>query len=185
MTTDTDLPTIERILAGEQQLYASLVDQYKRYVFTIAFKVLQNKPEAEEAAQDTFLKAFHHLKSFNRQSKFSTWLYRIAFNTAITYKRKSKHPMMSIENTIIEYGQEAEGNLERRDKKKFIHQALEKLNEADRTALTLFYMQEFSIEEIADIMVMQANTIKVRIHRARQRVAEELQIILQKEALTL
>jgi RNA polymerase sigma factor (sigma-70 family) len=75
--------------------------------------------------------------------------------------------------------------LERNDKKKFLNQAMAKLNEADRTALTLFYLQEFSLEEIAEITGMQANTAKVRIHRARQRLADELTIILNKEALTL
>lgn len=185
MTNDPELQIIDRILAGEHQLYAGLVDRYKQYTFTIAFKILQHRPEAEEAAQDAFIKAFHHLSGFNRQSRFSTWLYRIAFNTAISYKRKHRHQFQSIENTVIEYSQDAEGILERADKKKYLHQAMSKLSEIDRTALTLFYMQEFSLEEIAEILSMQANTIKVRIHRARLRVAEELKKVLQKEALTL
>jgi RNA polymerase sigma-70 factor (ECF subfamily) len=185
MTNQADLALIDRILAGEQQLYGGLIDRYKSYTFTIAFRILQNKPEAEEAAQDAFIKAFHHLKGFNRQAKFSTWLYRIAFNTAISYKRKHKHQFQSIESTVIEYSQEGESMLEKNDRKKYLGLAMAKLNESDRTALTLFYMQEFSLEEIAEIMSMQANTIKVRIHRARQRVADELKNILQKEALTL
>jgi RNA polymerase sigma factor (sigma-70 family) len=185
MTNDVDLAVIDRILAGERDLYAGLVDRYKSYTFTIAMKILQNRPEAEEAAQDAFIKAFHHLAGFNRQSKFSTWLYRIAFNTAISYKRKHRHQFQTIENTVLEYGQDADGSLEKTDRKRFLHLAMAKLNEADRTALTLFYLQEFSLEEIAEIMNMQANTIKVRIHRARQRVADELKSILQTEALTL
>jgi len=180
-----DLVLIDRILDGEQALYATLIDRYKSYTFTIALKILQNRPEAEEASQDAFIKAYHHLAGFNRQSKFSTWLYRIAFNTAISYKRKHRYKFQSIENTVIEYHQEAEGMLEKTDRQRYLNLAMSKLNEADRTALTLFYMQEFSLEEISEIMSMQANTIKVRIHRARQRVAEELKNILQKEALTL
>jgi RNA polymerase sigma factor (sigma-70 family) len=185
MTNEADLQLIDRILAGEQAVYATLVDRYKRYTFTITLKILQNKPEAEEAAQDAFIKAYHHLAGFNRQSKFSTWLYRIAFNTAISYKRKHRHTFQSIENTVIEYSQEGDAMLEKSDKQRYLNLAMARLNEADRTALTLFYLQEFSLEEIAEIMSMQANTIKVRIHRARQRVADELQILLQKEALTL
>jgi RNA polymerase sigma-70 factor (ECF subfamily) len=184
MTNEDSL--IDRILAGEQQLYAELVNRYKSYAFTIALKILENKPEAEEAAQDAFIKAFHHLGNFNRESKFSTWLYRIAFNTAVSYKRKRKGTFQSIENVIVEYGHEGgEGMLERNDKKKFISQAMSKLNEADHLAITLFYLKEFSLEEIADITGMQANTVKVRVHRARQRLADELKLILQKEALTL
>jgi RNA polymerase sigma factor (sigma-70 family) len=185
MTTDPDHFLIDRIIAGDQQVYASLVDKHKSYAFTIALKILQNRPEAEEATQDAFIKAYHNLKAFNKEAKFSTWLYRIVFNTAISYKRKNRQQYISIENTIIEYKQEAEGVLEKTDKKKFLNKAMAMLNEADRTALSLFYLEEFSLEEIADITGMQANTIKVRIHRARQRLAEELKIILNHEALTL
>jgi RNA polymerase sigma factor (sigma-70 family) len=184
MTNNENL-LIDRILAGEQALYAELVNKYKSYAFTIAFKILENRPEAEEAAQDAFIKAYHHLGGFNRDSKFSTWLYRIAFNTAVSYKRKRKGSFQSFENVIVEYGQESDGALERNDKKKYIAKAMEKLNEADRLAITLFYLQEFSLEEIADITGMQANTVKVRVHRARQRLADELTLLLQKEALTL
>ncbi|MFZ2905649.1 MAG: sigma-70 family RNA polymerase sigma factor [Cyclobacteriaceae bacterium] len=175
---------IDRILAGDQQLYAELVNRYKSYTYTIALKILENRPEAEEVAQDAFIKAFNSLKGFNRESKFSTWLYRIAFNTAISYKRKRKASYQSIENTIVEYDP-GEDALERSDKKKYITQAMDKLNEADRLALNLFYLQEFSLEEIADITGMQTNTVKVRVHRARQRLADELKLLLQKEALTL
>lgn len=183
--TDPDFAIIDRIVAGEQALYAELVNRYKSYAFTLALKILENKPEAEEAAQDAFIKAFHHLGNFKRDAKFSTWLYRIVFNTAISYKRKRKASFQSIENTIVEYGQEAEGMLERNDKKKYIQQAMAKLNEADKVAITLFYLEEFSLEEIAEITGMQANTVKVRVHRARQRLADELTLILKKEALTL
>jgi RNA polymerase sigma-70 factor (ECF subfamily) len=185
MTNDPDHHVLDKILAGEQSAFADLVNKYKSYAYTIALKILQNRPEAEEAAQDAFVKAYHHLASFNRDSKFSTWLYRIVFNTAVSYKRKNRYQFQSIENTVIEYQQEAEGMLEKTDKKKYLNAAMAKLNEADRTALTLFYMEEFSLEEIATITGMQANTAKVRIHRARQRLAEELTNILNQEALTL
>lgn len=185
MTNDPEHSRIDRILAGEQHLYAEMVDKYKSYAYTIAQKILQNRPEAEEATQDSFVKAYHHLAGFNRESKFSTWLYRIVFNTAISYKRKRRQQFQSIENTFIEYRAEAEGMLEKTDRKRYLNLAMEKLNEADRTALTLFYLQEFSLEEIAEITGMQANTAKVRIHRARQRLADELTNILNKEALTL
>jgi RNA polymerase sigma factor (sigma-70 family) len=185
MTNDPEYLLIDRILAGETTVFAGLVDRYKSYVFTIAFKVLQVRPEAEEAAQDVFIKAFQGLKGFNKQSKFSTWLYRIAFNTAITYKRKHKVQLQSIEHSTLQHGHEGEGALEKTDRVKYLHLALSKLNEADRIALTLFYLNELSLEEIASITGMQANTIKVRVHRARLRMAEELRNILQEEALTL
>ncbi|MEO5978446.1 MAG: sigma-70 family RNA polymerase sigma factor [Chryseolinea sp.] len=185
MTNETDLLIIDRILAGDQAAYAGLVDKYKRYAYTIAWKILGNKADAEDAAQDGFIKAYHHLKSFQRESKFSTWLYRIVFNTAISHKRKNKHTFQSIENTIIEYSYEAQGGLEKNDKQYFVHLAMSRLNQADRGALSMFYMDEFSLEEIADITGMAANTLKVRIHRARLRLAEQLKLILKTEAITL
>jgi RNA polymerase sigma factor (sigma-70 family) len=185
MTNDPDNVIIDQLLAGDREVYAVLVNKYKSYAFTIAQKILQNRPEAEEAAQDAFIKAFHHLAGFNRESKFSTWLYRIVFNTAISYRRKNRPQFQSIETTIIEYDQDADGILEKIDKKKYLNQAMLKLSEADRGALTLFYLEEFSLEEIAEITGMQANTAKVRIHRARLRLADELKNILNQEALTL
>ncbi|MBX2963777.1 MAG: sigma-70 family RNA polymerase sigma factor [Cyclobacteriaceae bacterium] len=183
--TDPDFELIDKIIAGEQPLFGELVNRYKSYAFTIALKVLDNRAEAEEAAQDAFVKAYNHLKNFKKDARFSTWLYRIVFNTAISYKRKRKGTFQSIENTVVAYGQEAEGLLERNDKKKFIRQAMNNLNEADKLAINLFYLQEFSLEEVAEITGMQANTVKVRVHRARQRLADELAVILKNEALTL
>jgi len=185
MMKDPDHVIIDQLLAGDQGVYAVLVDKYKSYAYTIAQKILQNRPEAEEAAQDAFIKAYQHLSGFNRESKFSTWLYRIVFNTAISYRRRNRHQFQSIETTVIEYSGDADGLLEKTDKKKYLNQAMLKLSDADRTALTLFYLEEFSLEEIADITGMQANTAKVRIHRARQRLADELIVILNQEALTL
>lgn len=185
ITTQQEYSIIDKILAGDQQSYAVLVDQYKTYAFTIAFKILDSRSEAEEAAQDAFIKAFHYLKNFNRQAKFSTWLYRIVFNTAISYKRKHKHAFQSIETTVIAYSDQSDKQLERDDKQLFVGKAMDALSEADRLAIQLFYIQEFSLEEVADLLGQNVNTVKVRIHRARQRLADELTRILKQEALTL
>jgi len=184
MTRDPDYLIIDRILAGETAAYALLVNRYKRYVYAITLKIIVIEAEAEEAAQDAFLKAFNALKNFNRESRFSTWLYRIAFNTAISYQRRVKRKKTDIDDLHISNG-EGESGLEREDKMKFIEKALRAMNEADRSVLSLFYLQEFSLEEIADITETPANTIKVRIHRARIKLADELKRILKSEALTL
>jgi RNA polymerase sigma factor (sigma-70 family) len=174
---------IDRILGGNREAYAKLVEHFSRYAFTIAMKVLNNRPDAEEAAQDAFIKAFHYLKSFNREARFSTWLYRIVFNTAVSYKRKNKHVMSSLE--FHDQPGEAENTLEKDDKQAYILKAMGQLNEADRLALQLYYIKEFSMEEVADLMGQNLNTLKVRIHRARQRMADEMKKILKEEALTL
>lgn len=185
ITSEEEYLLIDRILAGDRNLYTTLVDKYKSYAYTLAMKVLENRPDAEEAAQDAFIKAFHYLKGFNKQAKFSTWLYRIVFNTAISYKRKRKPAFQSIENSIVEYSERADQKTEQDDKQIFLMKAMDKLNEADRLAIQLFYIKEFSMEEVAAMMGQNVNTIKVRIHRARLRLADELKVILKQEALTL
>jgi RNA polymerase sigma-70 factor (ECF subfamily) len=175
---------IDQILGGSEKAYARLVEVYKSYAFTIALKILNNRPEAEEAAQDGFIKAFHNMKSFNRKARFATWLYRIIFNTAISYKRKNRHIMESIDHHD-RAGDGDDPGLERSDKEIFISQAMEHLNEADRLAIQLYYIKEFSLEEVAEMMGQRINTLKVRVHRARQRLADELTRILKEEALTL
>jgi RNA polymerase sigma factor (sigma-70 family) len=185
ITTEEEYLLIDRIVAGERQLYATLVDKYKSYAYTIAMKILESRPDAEEVAQDSFVKAFQYLKKFNRQAKFSTWLYRIVFNTGISYKRKRKPAFQNLENSIIEYSERADSNMEKDDKQVFIAKAMDRLNEADKLAIQLFYLKEFNMEEVADMMGQNINTIKVRIHRARLRLADELTGLLKKEALTL
>ena len=174
---------IDQVLAGKQEAYARLVNHYQRYAYTIALKILNNGPEAEEAAQDGFIKAFHYLKTFNRKARFSTWLYRIIFNTAISYKRKHKTVMASLE--YHDKGADTADTLEHDDKGVYIAKAMDHLNEADRLAIQLFYIREFSLEEVAEMTGQRVNTLKVRVHRARQRLADELTRILKAEALTL
>ena len=175
---------IDQVLAGKQESYAPLVDRYKSYAFTIALKILNNRPDAEEASQDAFIKAYHYLKTFNRKARFSTWLYRIVFNTAISYRRKNKRVFSSIENHD-NAAEEGEGSLEKDDKKQFVARAMKNLNETDQLAIQLYYLQEFTLEEVAETMGQNINTLKVRVHRARQRLADELKKILKEEALTL
>ena len=174
---------IDLILAGKQEPYARLVDHYKSFAFTIALKILNNRPEAEEATQDAFIKAFHYLKNFNRKARFSTWLYRIVFNTAVSYKRKNRHIFSSVEHH--DRADETEQTIEKDDREWFVFKAMEELNEADRLAIQLYYIKEFSMEEVAELMGQNMNTLKVRIHRARQRLADQLKRILKEEALNL
>ncbi len=176
---------IDRVLAGDTRAYAELVDGYKRFAFTIALKVVENRADAEEVAQDSFIKAYQGLRHFNRQSRFSTWLYRIVFNTAVSFKRTHKRVFSGIEKVEVADGYSVQGHLQVQDQTRFIQRALDHLNEADRLAVQLYYIKEFSVEEVAQLMGQNENTVKVRIHRARLRLGNELQRILKGEALTL
>ena len=106
------------------------------------------------------------------------------FNAAISYKRKNRHRFQSLDATLESPEDNTEAT-EQEDKQIFIHRALSRLNALDRISLQLFYLKEFSLEEVAGMMGQKVNTTKVRIHRARQRLADELRLILKNEALTL
>ena len=182
---DTDDHLIEEILEGNQDRYNVLVQKYQDYTFTLALRILKNREEAEEAAHDAFVKAFHALKNFNRAAKFSTWLFRIVFNTAISYQRKQKSYTQDIESVQYTLAGEDTAAMENEDRKRFVQRALQQLSALDNTIITLFYFEDLSLEEISDITGIKSNAVKVRLFRARKKLADELRNILNSEALTL
>ncbi|TRX52034.1 RNA polymerase sigma factor [Fulvivirga sp. M361] len=175
---------LDKILAGDNSQYKILINKYKDYAFTLAYNILNHREEAEEAAQDSFVKAFRHLPKFNRKAKFSTWLYKIVTNTAITYCRKQKVKKEDIDR-IAGIGEVPVSELELADRKKFIRRALALLNEQDRSVISLFYLKELSLEEIAEVTGIKGNLVKVKLHRARKKLAKYMKLILQEEALIL
>lgn len=187
MTEQEEFDLIDQIIAGSQQKYRELVDRYKDYAYTIALRIVNNESDAEEVAQDSFVKAYYALKRFSRKSKFSTWLYRIVFNTAISYKRKRKVHTETIDEIRIvkTVSGGAEDIVKHDEQVKFIKEALSGLLPADATILTLFYLQELSIEEISDVTGLKVNAVKVKLFRARKRMADQMDQILQDELKSL
>lgn len=184
---DQDMLLIDHILAGDQSTCALLIDRHKSYAFTIAQRILASREEAEEATQDAFVKALRALDNFNRQAKFSTWLYRIVFNTAISYKRKRKIKSEPLEDYIM-YPIVTSNNLaamQHKERQAYLQQAMNTLMLDDVTMLTLFYLKEFSLEEIEEITGIAANTAKVKVYRARKRLASALRKLLRNEVDTL
>jgi len=175
---------LDKIIDGDQNAFNKLVITYKDYAFTIAYNVLGNREEAEEIAHDSFIKAYKNLKKFNRTAKFSTWLYRIVFNTAVSEKRKKKIHKDPIEDHMY-LPEDNRDQLEDQDKKYFLNEGLKNLLDEDRIVLTLFYLDDMSLEEISQVVDMKVNSIKVRLHRARKRLARELEKKLKHEALNL
>ena len=182
-----DIEIIDAVLAGDVNAFAELVKRHQNYVFTLALRFTKNREEAEEVAQDTFIKAFRCLKDFKRTAKFTTWLYAIVYTTAMTYLRKKRLLTLSIndEENPIELESRAfvleNNSAELKSRSFYLNQAIENLLPADATIITLFYKGEQSLEEIAQIMQMDANTIKVKLHRARLRLKEKLSLILKDE----
>lgn len=177
---------IDSILNGEAAAFAFLVDKHKAKAFTIALRILKSREDAEEVTQDSFLKAYHSLKEFRRESKFSTWLYRIIYNNAISRLRKKKQPVDSYDDEHFEWLEPADtiNELEKfheLEQKKYINEALGRLQGDDANVVTLFYLDDCSIEEIGEITGLGQSNVKVKLFRARKRLYEALQNILKSE----
>jgi RNA polymerase sigma-70 factor (ECF subfamily) len=178
-TTDSEI--IARVLNGEYQLFAELVNRYQNFVFTIALKYTPIREDAEEIAQDAFVKAYRALKDFRGESKFSTWLYTIVNSTSITFLRKKKLAVHSLDNEhVFEMADSqqsgAEANVvEQKSKVAMVSKAIQLLSPDDAKLITLFYKAEQSLEEIAKILGIETNTVKVKLHRARQRLREKME----------
>ena len=187
----SDIELIQNTLAGDQSAYTDLVKRHQRFVFTLAMRFTKTREDAEEIAQDCFIKAYRSLASFQGQSKFSTWLYSIVYTTAMTFLRKKRVDTDSIddENTYIQIENQVSGydvnNAENKSRSFYLNQAIEQLLPDDAAIITMFYKGEQSLEEIAQAMGMEANTVKVKLFRARQRLKEKLERNLKHEAKEL
>jgi RNA polymerase sigma-70 factor, ECF subfamily len=179
----SDLELIEKILLGDQVAMRVLIDRHKTYAYTIAVRIIGIPEEAEEAAQDAFIKAFKSLSKFKQTSKFTTWFYRIVFNTAVSIKRKKRLITEEINNlNEFNHGISENGHtLYKEEKNRYLNLALQRLKKEDNTIITLFYLQELSLEEMSVIIDIPANTLKVKLHRARKRLATVLRDLLKEE----
>jgi len=187
----SDIELIAQTLAGNQAAYADLVKRHQRFVFTLAMRFAKGREDAEEIAQDCFIKAYRSLAAFEGQSKFSTWLYSIVYTTAMTFLRKKRVDTDSIddENTYIQVESQSSAfdvnNAENKSRSFYLNQAIGQLLPDDATIITLFYQGEQSLEEIGRALGMETNTVKVKLFRARQRLKEKLERNLKHEAKEL
>ena len=189
MSSFSDEYYIERVLQGDHSSYATLVERHKDMVFTIAYRMLKSREDAEEISQDAFMKAYRSLGKFRKKSKFSTWLYRIVYNLSVSQLRKNKKQFNSLDDEEKKIDIEDTHNkiesLENQDRNKYVNQAIENLNYDEKTIITLYYQDELSVEEIAGITQLTHSNVKVRLHRARLKLYDELSKILKHEINTL
>lgn len=186
MDARTDEEIIGLVLDGDVQAFRHLIDRHTGIAYSTAFAVTRNHEDAEEIVQDAFLKAFSSLASFQGRSKFSTWLFRIVYHRALNHIEKSKPYKTGME---LDFIAEKGDNLITQDREKLIHKdqglyigkALEKLSAPDRLALSLYYLDEKSQQEIAVLTGWSLAATKLRIHRARSRFDEALEKILGNE----
>ena len=177
----TDTEIIKRILQGEQALFAQLVQRYQQYVFTLVLRFTDSREDAEEISQDVFVKAYRSLADFRGESKFSTWLYTVVRTSSITFLRKKKLDTTSLDNerTFLQLENRESGfnanAMEQKSRHAMVNAAIRLLSPDDGQIITLFYKGEQSLEEIGLIMGLEPNTVKVRLHRARNRLREKME----------
>ncbi len=179
------------VLSGDHPAYKALVDRYQYFVFTLAYRLTNSREDAEEIAQDVFVKAFRSLADFRYGAKFSTWLFTIAQNTGITHLRKKKLPVSSLdqEGTFIQvenHESDFKANqIEDKNRKQMVNQAIAMLSADDAQVITLFYKGEQTLDEIGQILGLEPNAVKVRLFRARQRLKEKMEKYFAEEVRTL
>ena len=186
-----DNEIISKVLSGDQQAYAGLVNRYQNYVFTLSLRFTKNREDAEEVSQDIFIKAYRALADFKGNSKFSTWLYTIVNNTCITFLRKKRLQTHSLDKEgVFEVADSQDSGLranmvEQKSRVAMVNEAIRMLNADDAEIITLFYKAEQSLEEIARILRLETNTAKVRLHRARTRLKEKMETYFAEEVKDL
>ncbi|HSH24367.1 MAG TPA: RNA polymerase sigma factor SigW [Massilibacterium sp.] len=176
---------IKKVKKGDHQAFAELVELYKTRVYYVCYRLLGNKEEAEDAAQETFLKVFTSIDQFDLSKKFSTWLFRIATNTSIDRLRKKK-PAYSLDAEMKnEDGQTMsqqlkaetktpEENVETKEVQEWVQEAIQSLPTKYRTVISLKYINELSLKEISEILDIPVATVKTRLHRGREALRKKL-----------
>ena len=175
MNPSTDQYLIDLCLKGDTNSFGTLVERYQDFVFTIAFRIVKTREEAEEVAQDTFIKAYESLNKYRGESKFSSWLYSIAYRKALDSLRKNKKFKAS---ELIDDITEGDVNeidnalqyLQNEERKKAIQDCILKLPEDAAAIITLYYFEEQSVREISGITGLSEDNIKVKLYRSRKKL---------------
>ena len=173
---------IERITQGETELFAHIAEHYAQAVYALIVRIVGNNEDAEELTQDVLLRVFENLPYFNFKSSFSTWLYRIAYNLAISFARHKRQTFYAIDESRLrkvsdDEVEQMEATADNEQQIEALARAINRLDAEERALITLFYYEERSVAECAEIMAQSENNIKVRLHRIRKK----LYILLQDE----
>ena len=187
MTTN-DQHYINLVIDGDTNAFSALVNRYKDLVFTLAMRMLKNREEAEEVSQDTFIKIYKSLNKFKGDSKFSTWVYKVTYNTCLDRLKKNRkyfndvpinefteHEVKTIDNAL--------DSLEQEEYSKAIKDCIALLSSEDAFLLTLYYYEELSLEEISKTVSLKLNNVKVKIFRGRKKLATILRERLEPEII--
>jgi len=187
-SSETEIPEsewIRRVQRGDREAFAPLLERHQKRVFSLVYHLVRRRDEVEDIAQEIFVKAFRGIRSYNFQASFGTWLSRIAVNHCYDYLRREQKAKLAYYWQIGEEGSRAiegqaqslpEGalNLEQESEARDLAaKLLARAPAEDRTILVLKELEDRSVEEIAAILQLRPNTVKVRLHRARKRMLED------------
>ncbi|MCM8569175.1 RNA polymerase sigma factor [Gramella jeungdoensis] len=175
MNKCTDQQLIDKILSGDSSAFGELVDRYQNFVFTIAIRMLKVTEEAEEVAQDSFIKAFDSLSGFRGEAKFSTWLYRIVYHKALDRIKKNKREQTYeiIEEITDDSLDHIENGLEymlSEERSQVINNCIKMLPEEEAAIISLYYFEEQSVKEIAEVTNLTEDNIKIKLYRSRKKL---------------
>jgi len=177
MARPSDEELVERAKRGDRRAFRMLVDRHKRMVFNVAWRMLRNREDAEDAAQEAFLRAFRSMRTFRRQAKFSSWLVQIAVNVCLSFVES-----VYAKQTFVELREEADGTdscfidgemnpediVARKDFGERIRALVGTLPPRYRAVITLYYLEERSYREVAEILEIPLGTVKTHLHRAKE-----------------
>ncbi len=182
---ESEQALVTSALAGDQKAYKALFEMYRQAIFHITVKIVRNPDEANDLVQETFIKAFGSLKTYDHNYRFSTWLYKIAANSSIDFLRKRKIDSLSLDKPIptkdgdvqMEIPDDTynpEHDLRNRERTIGIEDAIDSLPEKYREVIVLRHKEDRSYEEIAEMLKVPVGTIKARIFRARELLKKKL-----------
>lgn len=187
MERTDDNTAIGRVLSGDTDAFSVLVDKYSRPAFSLILRICGNREAAEELTQDTFMKAYTNLKKFRGNSSFPTWLYRIAYNTAVSHTRKKvREQNVDSWDNITEPGNgplynDGADTEDMRRMSDIMEKALNLLTPDEKTVVTLFYKQDMKLKDIAVIMSLSEGNTRTKLFRTRRKLASIYKILEEKE----
>jgi RNA polymerase sigma-70 factor (ECF subfamily) len=175
MERQDELQIIERISRGETHLFSLFLDRYGNAIYSLIVRIVVSREDAEELVQDTFLKAFKKIDTFKGECSFSTWLFRIAYNTAVSATRKSKMEFPSIDEAMIaRVPDDAPDMLFEEDQNELLldrlQEALLQLNAEETALIALYYNEGKSVSQIADILSVSSDNVKIKLYRVRKKL---------------
>ena len=190
MEKKTDEYYIREILKGDSWSFSQLVERYSHLAFSLSMKILNQREDAEEAAQDAFIKAYNSLGSFQSSSTFKTWFFRIVYNTSISKLRTRKNIEVKFEDvkisdSEIQATENTIGQLNTEDRQRYIQIGLERLEPEEQALLKMYYYDDFSMDEISIITTLTLSNVKVKIHRSRKKLLQELKFVLKDEIISI